>query len=207
MHRSILWTAAALLVAACFWVSSPAKGGGNAPTSVNGSLVTLYRHDPVTRTLNLQTGAFGGAIMAREYHELPAHLDFGFYTEDAMTVALAEEDRGLILDLGTGDDLARTYEFEEVDGGGRAFASIRRVDNEFQIRRNFPETGFQLLKEARGILPRTGDAHRVAMPITVGNIYLVRVWNREAPETEVFAKILIVDHVPGRSLTLRWSTL
>lgn len=199
----VLAGAAALAGAWTSLRAAPAESG----TASTGGLVRLYRADPLAHTLDLSTGAFGNRFHDNELFEGRAHLDYGVYARDALTVALAEDDRGLIVDVGTGDDLAAAYEFEEVDGGGRAFASLRLSGDEFQVRRNFPEGAFQKLLEAKPFDTRRADAFRTSLPVFPGHIYLVRVWHKDHPEREVLAKVLVVDHDPGTSVTLRWAPL
>jgi hypothetical protein len=179
---------------------------GPAPARAPDSrLLTLYAGDPVTHALDLADGSFGGAITGTRFDERRAHLDYGNYRDDALTVALEEDDRGVLLDLGHWADLAKALDFEEAIGGGVGFASLSFAEDEIKIARRLPRDSFQNLREARPILSTApGERHANLAPVP-GHIYLARVQDRFRKSAPVYAKLLVVSHVPGDHVTLRWS--
>jgi len=202
-------TAAAFLGAAA---GAAALGGAKAETGAAGAapasgLVTLYRNDPVTHAISLATGDFGARVSGTDFVLGPAHLDFGNYHPDALTVALSEDDRGLILDLGHQSDLAEAYRFTEEVGGGVGYASIHLRDGDLVIRRHFPEHAFQTLVEGRPITTVFRGERLASAPVVPGHVYLVRINDRKARRPDLFVRILVVSHQAGDRVTLRWEPL
>ncbi len=185
----------------------PAKPAAALESRDGGGLVTLHRLDPVTHTLNLATGRHGGRIEGAAFIETRAHLDYGVYAEDMFTVALEEDDRGAILDLGLASELPERYDFEEVIGGGRGYASIRLDGDRLAVRKNFPDDAFQHMESGRLLFPTHADANLASAPVAEGHVYVVRVRRKEASGDWVWAKLLVVAHEPGRWVTVRWDPL
>ncbi len=201
--------AAAALAAGALALASAEEPPPPPAASAGGTsrLVTLHAGDPVTHVLNLADGTFGARIEGPRLVERRAHLDYGNYKDDALTVALEEDDRGVLLDLGHWADLARTYEFDEVVGGGIAFASLSSADGDVRIARRLPKDAFQKLREGRPLLAATVGERQVSLPPVPGHIYLARVEDRHRKTAPVYAKFLVVSHVPGDHVTLRWDRI
>lgn len=204
MTRTLLLAVAASALVAGGLAAAGEEGGAPAP---GPGLVTLHAGDPLTHTLNLVDGSFGARIAGTEFRETRAHLDYGVYGDDALTVALEEDDRGLILDLGHWADLARAYRIEEADGGGVAFASISVDGSRPLIARRHPGETFQTLLEARPLLSSARGERRAALHPVAGHVYLVRIEHHRRDSPPVHAKILVVSHVPGDRVTLRWDRI
>ncbi|NUN52385.1 MAG: hypothetical protein HUU06_06310 [Planctomycetaceae bacterium] len=161
----------------------------------------------MTHTLNLVDGSFGARIEGTVFRETKAHLDFSNYADDALTVALDEDDRGMILDLGHWADIAREREVDEADGGGIVFSSLSVDGADVRIARRHPKDSFQNLLAGRPILSTLGGEHRASIRPALGHVYLVRVEHLHKRAPTVFAKILVVAHRPGESIVLRWEPL
>jgi len=174
------------------------------PAPAGPGLVTLYSGDPVAHVLDLATGAFGARIDGTLLRETRAHLDYGTYADDALTLALDEDDRGLWIDLGHWADIARDMDIEEADGGGIVFASISVDGSEVRVAKRFPRDSFQNLPAGRPLLSSLAGERRVAVHPVAGHIYLARVEHRHRKTPPVHAKILVVAHRPGDSVVLRW---
>ena len=202
--RPILVLAAAAALAAD--VPAPAAPDA-APAAATSRLVTLHAGDPVSHVLNLSDGSFGSSIEGTRLVERRAHLDYGTYKDDALTLALEEDDRGILLDLGHWADLSRVYEFDEVVGWGVAFASISLADGEMKIARRLPKDSFQNLREGRGLLTTTLGERMASLPPVPGHVYLARVEDRRRKGTPLYAKFLVISHVPGDHVTLRWDRI
>jgi hypothetical protein len=199
----ILAGAAAAAVAGGLGVVS--AGDGPPAAAPASRLVTLHAQDPLTHTLDLADGSFGARIEGTRFVEGRAHLDYGTYHEEALTLALEVDDRAHLVDLGHWADLARVHDLEEADGGGVGFASIHFEGSDFRIARRLPKDGFQDLRDARPLLGTVAGLHRLRFQPVVGHVYLVRVEDRQRRGTPVHAKIQVVSHEPGDRVTLRWS--
>ena len=44
-------------------------------------------------------------------------------------------------------------------------------------------------------------------PVHLGHIYLVRITGREGKDFELIAKMLVIGHRPGESVTFRWDII
>ena len=200
--------AAACAVAALLGAALAGAEEGPPPADPAGSrLVTLHAGDPVTHTLNLSTGLFGGRIEGTRFVETRAHLDYGTYAENALSLALEEDDRGVFVDLGHWTALREAYGYDEADGGGIGFASIALDGDRVRIARRRQEDSPQTLREARPILSSHPGERRTSVVPLPGHILLVRLEDRLRKATPLLAKILVVSHVPGDSVTLRWALL
>jgi hypothetical protein len=190
-----------------FGLAAAALPAGTEGGSPGPGLVTLYSGDPVSHTLNLVDGSFGAAVEGTLFRESRAHLDYGTYNDDALTIALDEDDRGLMVDLGHWVEVARSLGIEEADGGGITFASISVDAGKFRVAKKHPKDSFQDLLAGRPLLSSLAGERRVNLHPVPGHIYLVRIedHHREAPA--VYAKILVVAHRPGESVVLRWEPI
>jgi hypothetical protein len=198
--------AAAALVAGALALARAEDPPAPPPAPVS-RLVTLYAGDPAAHTMDLAGGGFGARIEGTRLVEGAAHLDYGFYADDAFSFGIEEDDRAVVVDLGHWADLARAYEFPEADGGGIGYATISFEDSDFRIARRVPKDGFQNLREGRALLATVAGERRVAVHPVPGHIYLVRILDRLRRTPPIHAKILVVSHVPGDHVTIRWSRI
>jgi len=204
MRPALVLAVAAALVAGALAMAR-AEEESDAPIS---RLVTLFANDPVSHTLNLATGRFGARIDGPRLIEGKAHADYACYGDDVLTFALDDDDRGTAIDLGHWADLARVYDFPEADGGGIGYASISFDGSDLRIARRVPRDGFQVLREGRALLATTtAGERRVAVHPVPGHVYLVRIEDRQRRSPAVYAKILVVSHVPSDRVTLRWDRI
>lgn len=173
-----------------------------APTSEEQStrLATLYRHDPLLRSLSLQTGRAGTVMHFDGVFNRQSDIEFGFPNPDDFSVGIEGRRDGVIVDLGTQDELAQRHDYRETLGGGQGFATMR-MDGDRVIFRNR-----RLVKGSEPLFrPRTPDTSSAA--VRVGHVYLVRLFDRADPAFERIVKLLVVGHQPGDSVTIRWAVL
>ena len=71
-------------------------------------------------------------------------------------------------------------------------------DQEFLL-----ETG----NEGRALLATVAGGRRTSVQPVPGHVYLVRIEDRQRRRPPVFAKILVVSHVPSDHVTLRWDRI
>ena len=196
--------AAAAILAGALALARAGDPDPPAPPAPTSRLVSLYAGDPEAHSLDLADGTFGARVTGRRLVEGTAHVDYGNYADDALTFALDEEDRGIVVDLGHWADLAKAYDYPEADGGGVGFASLSFEDPDFRIARRLPKDGFQNLREGRALLATVAGERRVSVHPVPGHVYLVRIVDRHRRNPVVHAKILVVSHVPGDHVTFRW---
>jgi hypothetical protein len=173
--------------------------------AVSGGLVTLYHHDPLSRTVSFGTGEHGTTIQDHEVRNLESDLDFGHYQADAFSVGIEGGRVGAIIDLGTLAELQERYGYEETVGGGQGFASIRREDGRLVILDGRDGQRTQPLAEGDALF---GEATKSShAPIRDRHVYLVRLRDRHEPRFERLVKFLVVQYEPGVSVTLRWQLI
>ncbi len=181
-----------------------ASSGGAGPTPDTGSrLTTLYRHDPLHSAISLATGEDGRYFDGGYARNRNSDLDFGNNNADALTVGIETGRKGVIVDLGSTEDLAKRFGYVEPTGGGQGYASIHYEGGRLVITRAVE--GFQPLPE--GSLLLKGSTEGATAPAALGHVYLVRLVDTRDPAFERIAKILVVGHVPGESATIRWDLL
>jgi hypothetical protein len=191
---------ASLLVAA----ASAARGAPDAPSPVRG-VTTLYALDPLRSTLNFRTGETGHVVEANYARNRGSDLSFGNYVADALTVAIEGRRVGVLVDLGTSAELARRYGYVETLGGGQGYASLHLDGKRVMITRRVDAQAFQPLRESPALFDQ--GVASASLPVAVGHVYLARITDEVDPSFERIAKVLVVAHTPGQSVTLRWSPL
>jgi hypothetical protein len=193
-----------VLGASLLAATGSAARGAPAPAPVRG-VTTLYALDPLRSTLNFRTGETGHVFEDHYARNRGSDLSFGNYVADALTVAVEGRRVGVLVDLGTSADLARRYRYVETLGGGQGYASLHLEGNRVMITRRVDAPSFQPLEESRALF--AGGVPAASLPVAVGHVYLARITDETDPSFERIAKILVVAHAPGQSVTLRWSPL
>ena len=175
------------------------------PPGPSSGLITLHTLDPVTHSMSFGDGTHGGVIQDHEVRNVASDIELGNYFEGEFSVGIEGGRLGSIIDLGTGDDLSERYRYEETVGGGQGFASIRFVDDELVILDDDGLRTVQPLAEAAALFDaQTSGAHA---RVHLGHVYLVRLTDRHDAAFERVAKLLVVAHRPGESVTFRWVRL
>jgi len=193
--------AVSLLAVAALAVSSET----NQETPVSTGLSTLYHLDPLGSRISFQTGREGGQIQDHQVKNLASDLDFGHYNEGAFTVGIEGGRRGVIVDLGSLEDLQRDHGYEETVGGGQGFASIRVEDGKIRILESYEKQSTRSLGSIEDLLGEDrADDHA---PVRAGHVYLMRLWEPNDETFERFVKFLVVAHEPEVSVTLRWQVM
>jgi hypothetical protein len=196
----VLFAAAAALAA----TGSVARAAPDASAPARG-VSTLYALDPLRSTLNLSSGETGHVFEGAYVHNRGSDLSFGNYVEDALTVAVEGRRVGTIVDLGASADLARRYGYAETVGGGQGYASLHLDGRRAMITRKVGAPSFQALRENAALFAQ--GVPTASAPAVLGHVYLVRITDEVDRSFERIAKVLVVAHVPGQSVTLRWSPL
>ena len=167
-----------------------------------GGIFTMYSIDPLARTLCFSDGKEGMAFTNTTWVNRCSDLSFA----GSNLVAGIEADRpGVIVDLGTADELSSRNGFEDAQGGGTGFASIHlRGDKVMVLKQDLGKQEFQPLQE-NSKLTEVGSP--VAAPIKLGHIYLVRTTDKKDKSTQQLVKLMVIAYRPDESVTLRWELL
>lgn len=197
------FSTAACAAAALFLATR--SSSGEPPRSGEFHLTTLYRHDPLRSTISLADGSDGHVIQDGAVLNRSSDLDFGNYYAGALTIGIEGGRRGVLLDLGSQEDLAQRYGYSESVGAGQGFASLRVESGHVVIRRASESGAVQTLKESSDLFgPAAAGATR---PAVVGHVYLARLTDEHDRAFERIAKILVVAQSPGESVTIRWALM
>ncbi len=169
-------------------------------------LATLYKHDPIATTLNFETGGYGGVIRDNKKYGGRAHIDFSSYHDGELKVGFQGNEKGVLIDLGTAEELKEKYGYSETVGGGQGFASIRFQGRTIVILREYKTGGVTPLKEAKALFEKpTDDSSH--LPVQLGHIYLARITDGNDRNYEMVVKLIVVGYRPGESVTIRWDVL
>lgn len=169
----------------------------------SGGLATMYFHDPLSCKLSFEEGAEGGVIQDYMIKNAGSDIDFGHYNQGQFTVGIEGGREGVIVDLGSGDDLKERYGFAETVGGGQGFASIRMEEGALVVLADYDEQTVQPLGENTQLFAESRSRNSSA-PIGLGHIYVLRLVDRHDPEFSRIVKFKVVEYTPDVSVTLRW---
>ena len=135
-----------------------------------------------------------------------SELDFNAYNTNSFSTGIEGAEIGVILDLGTGEELKRRYGYEETVGGGEGFTSIHRKDRTVYIIRDRPYQGkFQPMTESAQLF--RGGATNAHVPIQHGHFYLLRLTDQLEPKFERIVKMIVLAFQPDQWVTIRWAIL
>jgi len=132
-------------------------------------------------------------------------IDFDGYQAGAFSVGIEGGSEGAIVDLGSEKHMEAKYGYRETSGGGQGFASIRFVDDELVILKDYRTQNVQPLLESQELFGTLESC--AAASVQLGHIYLVRLTDRHDDSVERIVKFKVVGHVPGQSVTIRWFKL
>lgn len=202
MRRNVAHLLSILIVLACSPYSSVSGQGTHLDFPSTGGVATLYAHDAQLATLSLLDGRSGMVTQNHRLFNRDSHLAFHIYERNGLRAGIQGSQRGVIVDLGSGDDLQARYGYRETVGRSQGFASIHRDGGKLVISKDDGRT-FQPLKEEAQLSSAEGDL--TSAPVVPGHIYVVRI---AQDDTEVVtAKLRVLAYTPGQFVTIRWERL
>lgn len=171
------------------------------------NITTLYAFDPIAQSFGFHDGKYGHEIVNGSVYNRNSDIDFNTYNKGKFTVGVEGGRTGIIIDLGTSDDLQNKYKYSETGGGGQGFASIHRVNKTLLILKGYAYNGtFQAMDESKELFRVATQKQGNAM-VNRGHIYLIRITDNYKPDFELIAKIIVIAYTPNESVTFRWSLL
>ena len=166
------------------------------------SLITLYANDPIASGFSVDDGEYGGVMKPNGVYNRDSDIIFGMYRTGYLSLGMQGRQEAHILNLGTSDELAERYGYDETGGGGQGFASIAFRDGEvtiFEIRHE----SYQPLREADTLI-NSFDSRENEIRPEVGHIYLARLADGDEA---TFVKLYVVAMDPQSWIVLRWERL
>ena len=173
---------------------------------VRGGIVTMYALDPLSRSLCFRDGREGLTFQNNRWANRCSDLNFNVAPEGSLVSGIEANRVAAIVDLGTPNDLRQRYGYDDADGGGEGFASLRLQDDKIVIlKEDNPNEKLQPLREGPALFTDVGPS--AAAPVRLGHIYLVRIADKKDRTYQQLVKLMIIAYRPNESITLRWEPL
>ncbi len=172
---------------------------------LKSGIVTLYAHDPLARSLCFRDGGYGSVFQQYEVRNRCSDINFHSYNADGLTVGVEGARQGVVIDLGSADELQKKYGYEETVGKGQGYASLRVSEGKVLIAQDRKARTTQELKET-DLFQKPSSAAQTA-PVKVGHTYLMRITDHYEKGFEVMVKLLVIAHTPSEAVTFRWQIL
>ena len=183
----------------------PTRPAARAEAEGRGGIATLYALDPLAGALCFADGKDGRVFQDNEARNRCSDLDFGGYSAGGFSVGVEGGRVGVIIDLGDAAELESRYGYRETVGKSQGFASLHAEGGRiFVLKESRPQT-FQELKESAQLFAEGKPS--ASAPVRVGHLYLIRITDRHDQNFQRLAKLKVVSHVPGESVTIRWQVL
>ena len=170
------------------------------------SIATMFARDPLAQSLCFRDGGPGGAFQDGQTRNRCSDLNFNSYSPNGFSVGIEGGRRGVIIDLGTPEELKGKYGYSESVGGGQGFASIDVRDGKALILKDYRTGRRQEIGESAQLF-RVPSDRSASVPVKLGHVYLMRITDRHDKSFEMFAKVLVVAYTPGESVTVRWQVI
>jgi hypothetical protein len=164
--------------------------------------VRLNAKDPFRHSWDFLRADYGGVLQDKEVRNAGQHLDYDAYYPGEFTVAIQGGEEGVIVDLGTDDELATRLGATQTVGGGQGFAALALEGARF----GHPPAD-HVLDWSPGAADTSYTDH---LPVKHRHVYLLRVSSRDAEDrvTELLVKLLVVkletDIVEFEWVRLSW---
>lgn len=165
----------------------PAADGSQSGTP---GFLELVAADPLRNAFDFDGRKYATIVEDGEIHAGNMQITYGTYAKGKLTVGLREA--ASFVDLGTDDEVAARLGITPTMSGAAGFFGIT-----VQGRTINDATGASLFDDGAA---RT----QAAMEPAVGHVYVFRLLR--APN-DMIVKLLVVEHQPEVSVTMRWSRL
>ena len=171
-----------------------------------GGIFTMYALDPLSRTFCFSDGREGMAFEKNSWGNRCSDLSFSQAGSGSFVSGIEVNRIAAIVDLGTPDQLRERYGYEDANGGGEGFASLRLDgDKVMVLKDNHPQDVYQILQEGAKLFAEVGPS--ATAPIKLGHIYLVRVADKKDKSFQQVIKLMVIAYRPDEAVTLRWELL
>ena len=188
-------------------LSAPSRAAAPQAAPRLTQQVTLYQNDFLRRSVSLATGEYGLAIEGYKVVNIDSELDFGGYHPNMLRAGVQGGQVGWLYDLGTSDELAQRYGYQETVGGGQGFASIHFQGSQLVILQDYSAQTFQPFTEGARFYHAAPPASSQPMAVQVGHIYLVLIRDPGDPSFERFVKLIVTAHTDDEQVTVAWEEI
>lgn len=191
----------------CLAWAQPLPGPSGPVAAATTKQATLYQRDFIRRTVSLATGEYGHAIHDNMVVNVDSELDFGNYYPNMLLAGVQGSQVGRLYDLGTSDELAQRYGYQETGGGGQGFASIHFEGSQLVILADYATQTFQPFTEGARFYHSLPPSTSQPIGAQVGHIYLVLIHDLNDPTFERFAKLIVTAHTDDEQVTVAWEEI
>lgn len=213
MKHSFLRLVCAACVVLCCLSALHAQEAGAATAvqpepaqSARGGIATLYALDPLARTLCLRDGRKGLMFAANRVTNRCSDLNYALAGGGSFVTGIEANRVGSLLDLGTADELRARYGFDDAEGGGEGFASLRIHEGKLVIlKEDRPQEKLQPLREASALFADVRSS--ATAPVKLGHIYLVQITDTKDRSFQLIVKLMVIAYTANQSVTVRWEAL
>ena len=186
-----------------------AQGSEKRPVQerkTRGGIVTLYALDPLARALCFRDGKEGMAFENNRWSNRCSDLSYSLAGSGSLVTGIEANRVAAIVDLGTADQLRERYGYEDAEGGGEGFASLRLGGDKILIlKEDNPQETLQPLQEGPKLFTDVGPSANA--PVKLGHIYLLRIADKKDRAYEQIVKLMVIAYRPDEAVTLRWELL
>ena len=148
----------------------------------------------------------GSIFQENEVRNRCSDINFNGYNADSFTVGVEGARQGVIIDLGTSDDLQKKYGYSDGVGKVQGFASLRLTNGKFYVLKDLRARTSQELSEGGSLLQNPTSETQTA-PVRLGHVYLMKLTDSYEKDFALVVKLVVVASVPNESVTFRWQVL
>lgn len=168
-------------------------------------ITTLYAFDPLTQSFCFRDGGPGGVIQKGQVFNRCSDINFHGYSANGFSIGVEGGREGVLLDLGTPQELKAKLGYTETVGNGQGFASLNVKNGKVMIVQDFRAGTRQELKDAVQLFDVPKNS--ASRPVKLGHIYLIRITDAHDKAYEMIAKVIVLSHIPNESVTFRWRVI
>ena len=172
----------------------------------NEKIVTLYALDPLANSFGFGDGTYGQIFKDWSVYNKRSDINFNTYKNGSFAVGIEGAVVGIIINLGSSEDLQKKYKYQETVGNGQGYASIHRQEKTLLIlKNNSYDHIFQPMVESVELF-QEGKVGATAS-INLGHLYVLRITDHTKPSFELIVKMLVIAYQPNEWITIRWDVL
>lgn len=198
-----------VIFSAAIWFLAPQtiiSQNANQVNEIKSNIITLFARDPLSQSFCFKDGGFGSIFQEGQVRNRCSDLNFNSYSHNGFSVGVEGGREGVIIDLGTPNELQKKYGYSETVGNGQGFASLTVKNSKVLILKDYRAKQLQELYDS-DLLFRSQDKSFSSTAVKLGHVYLLRLIDKYDKSFELLVKILVIAYIPDESVTIRWHVL
>lgn len=146
--------------------------------------VRLNAKDPFRHSWDFLRQNYGGVIQENEVKNGGQHIAYDSYYAGEFSVGIQGGEKGVIVDLGSDEELAKTLGVTQTVGGGQGFAHLSMETGRF---------GYAPADAALAWAPAAPGSLLDHLPVVQHHVYLLRIVDGTSG-LDMVVKLLVVQH-------------